>query len=137
MVDKQKLAKIVGAGNVSTEPAELESYSRDISFVNQVRPAYVVKPRNADDVKKLVKLANDTRTPLVPVSSGAPHFRGDTVPGTGGAVIVDMRAMNKIIFVDRPRRVAMVEPGVTFGEIIAAAEKERLKQKYREKYEEK
>ena len=35
--------------------------------------------------------------------------------------------MKKIIFVDRPRRVAMVEPGVTFGELIPAAKKEGIR----------
>jgi len=39
------------------------------------------------------------------------------VPSTGGAVVVDMSGMKKIVFVDRARRVAMVEPGVTFGEL--------------------
>jgi hypothetical protein len=33
-----KLAKIVGAGNVIQEPGMLDQYSRDISFVNLVRP---------------------------------------------------------------------------------------------------
>jgi FAD/FMN-containing dehydrogenase len=127
MITKQKLVKTVGAANVTYDAAALESYSRDVSFVNQVRPACIVRPRKAADVQALVKLANETHTPLVPVSSGAPHFRGDTVPGTGGAVIVDMSGMNKIVFVDRPRRVAMVEPGVTFGELIAATAKEGLR----------
>jgi hypothetical protein len=63
----------------------------------------------------------------VPVSSGPPHFRGDTVPGIGGAIIVDLSGMKKIIFVDRPRRVAMVEPGVTFVELIPAVAKEGLR----------
>ena len=83
MIDKQKLIKIVGAGNVAYEQATLDEYSRDMSFVNQIRPACVVKPKKADDVQKIVKLANETETPLVPVSSGAPHFRGDTVPALG------------------------------------------------------
>ena len=85
MIDKKKLIKIVGAGNVSYEQAELDGYSKDMSFVNQVRPACVVKPKKAGDVKKIIQLANKTETPLVPVSSGAPHFRGDTVPSVGGA----------------------------------------------------
>jgi hypothetical protein len=80
-----------------------------------------------EEVQKLVKLANETNTPLVPVSSGPPHFRGDTVPGIGGAIIVDLSGMKKIIRVDRARRVAMVEPGVTFGELIPAVEKEGLR----------
>ena len=127
MIDEKKLAKIVGAGNVSHDQATLEEYAGDMSFVNTIKPDYVVKPRNGDDIAKLVKLANDTQTPLVPVSSGGPHFRGDTVPGTGGAVIVDLTKMKKVIRVDRAHRVAMVEPGVTFGELIPAVEKEGLR----------
>jgi len=127
MIAKEKLVKIVGAANVTYEQKKLDEYSSDMSFVNKVRPVCVVKPRNAGDVQKIVNLANETLTPLVPVSSGPPHFRGDTVPGTGGAIIIDLSKMNKIIFVDRARRVAMVEPGVTFGELIPAAEKEGLR----------
>jgi len=127
MIEKEKLAKTVGAGNVSYEPDTLDKYSNDMSFVNSVRPAGVVKPRNAGDIKRLIKLANESLTPLVPVSSGPPHFRGDTVPGIGGALIVDLSKMKKIINVDRARRVAMVEPGVTFGELIPAVEKEGIR----------
>jgi len=127
MIAKEKLMEIVGAGNVSDEPATLESYSSDMSFVNPVRPAFVVKPKNAAAVQKIVRVANETMTPLVSVSSGPPHFRGDTVPGIGGAVIVDLSGMKKIINVDRPRRVAMVEPGVTFARLIPAAEKEGIR----------
>jgi len=127
MIKAERLAKIVGAGNVSQKPAVLEAYSADMSFVNTIKPDYVVKPRNSDDIAKLVKLANKTQTPLVPVSSGGPHFRGDTVPGAGGAVIVDLTKMKKVIRVDRFHRVAMVEPGVTFGELIPAVEKEGLR----------
>jgi len=127
MIEKEKLVKIVGAKNVSSEPAVLDEYSSDMSFVNPVRPACVVKPANTGEVQKIVNIANETQTPLVPVSSGPPHFRGDTVPGTGGAVVVDLSRMKKIIFVDRARRVAMVEPGVTFGELIPAVKKEGIR----------
>jgi len=127
MIEKEKLVEIVGTANVSYEPATLDEYSRDVSFVNSVRPLCVVKPANAGEVQKIVNLANETLTPLVPVSSGPPHFRGDTVPGIGGAVIVDLSRMKKIIRVDRYHRVAMVEPGVTFGELIPAVEKEGLR----------
>ena len=127
MIEKEKLVKIAGASNVSYDRAQLDEYARDISFVNAVRPECVVKPTSTEVVQQLVKLANETSTPLVPVSSGPPHFRGDTVPSIGGSVIVDMSKMKKILNVDRARRVAMVEPGVTFGELIAAAEKEGIR----------
>ena len=127
MIKEEKLKKIVGAGNVRHEPATLEEYSKDMSFVHPIKPECVVRPRNASEVEKIVKLANETLTPLVPVSSGPPHFRGDTVPGIGGAIIIDLSRMKKVIRVDRARRVAMVEPGVTFGELIPEVEKEGLR----------
>ena len=127
MINHDSLAKIVGRGKVSQEATILEAYSRDISFVNPIRPRYVVKPQNKKAVQELVRWANETQTPLVPVSSGAPHFRGDTVPSVAGSIIVDLSEMKKIINVDRPRRVAMVEPGVTFGELIPAAAKQGIR----------
>jgi FAD/FMN-containing dehydrogenase len=127
MIAKEKLVKIVGAGNVSLEQSSLEEYSKDMSFVNVMRPECVIKPRNADEVQKIVELARKTQTPLVPVSSGPPHFRGDSVPGIGGAVVVDLSGMKKIIHVDYLNRVAMFEPGITFDELIAAVAKKGLR----------
>jgi len=127
MIDQKQLIKIVGPGNVSSDQTILEKYSRDLSFVNPVRPDYVVKPRSAADIEKLVNLAREAGIPLVPVSSGQPHFRGDTVPGVGGAIIVDLSGMKKIIRVDRYNRVALFEPGVTFGQLIPAVAKEGMR----------
>lgn len=127
MVEKERLSSIVGPAGVSDEEVTLAEYSGDMSLTNRVRPRWVVRPNNNDEVQNLVKLANETQTPLVPVSSGPPHSRGDTVPGTGGAVIIDLSGMKKIILVDRPRRVAMVEAGVTFKELIPEVEKAGLR----------
>jgi hypothetical protein len=117
MTEEKKLKEIVGAGNFSHEQATLGEYSEDLSFVPKVRPRYVVKPGNAEQVQKIVEWANETLTPLIPVSSGPPHFRGDTVPNVGGTVIVDLSRMKKILRVDSFNRLAMVEPGVTFAEL--------------------
>jgi FAD/FMN-containing dehydrogenase len=127
MIAENKLAKIAGKGNVDREPTTLEEYSRDMSFVNAIKPGCVVRPKSTADIEPIVKWARETQTPLVPVSSGPPHFRGDTVPGIGGAVIVDLSGLKKIIRVDRTNRVAMVEPGVTFSELIPAVAKEGLR----------
>jgi hypothetical protein len=122
-----KLEEIVGSGNVSREQATLDQYASDFSFVNRVKPGFVARPGNPEEIQKIVQLANDTLTPLVPVSSGHPHFKGDTVPGIGGAIMVDLSSMKKIIRVDRKNRVAMCEPGVTFDELIPSVEKEGLR----------
>jgi FAD/FMN-containing dehydrogenase len=114
------LAEIIGKQKVINKPRVLDSYSHDNSFTRPMQPRSVVQPRNADDVQKTVMWANQTRTPLVPVSSGEPHFHGDTVPSTPEAIIVDLRRMNKIVRIDRRNRMAIIEPGVTYGQLQPA-----------------
>ncbi len=128
MVTENGLAKVAGRENVSGDAATLEAYAGDLSFVGRVRPQFVVKVGDLQTVQELVALAKETNTPLVPVSSGGPHFYGDTVPSRGDAVIVDLSGMKKVDLIDPFERVAsMVEPGVTFGELIPAVAKEGLR----------
>ncbi len=122
-----ELVNIIEQKKIIEDSGTLEKYFKDISFVNPARPRCLVQPMDADEVQKIVKWANEVSTPLVPISSGAPHFRGDTVPSAGGAVIVDLSGMHKILRIDRRNRVAMIEPGVTFKELIPRLEQEGLR----------
>ncbi|WP_300464147.1 FAD-binding oxidoreductase [Desulfobacula sp.] len=126
MTLEQELKAIVGKENVFEVAEVLESYAQDNSFSSVKTPRCVVKPHSTEDVQKIVKLASANKTPLVPVSSGAPHFNGDTLPEVEGAVILDMSGMKKILRIDRRNRVAMIEPGVTFDELIPELKKEQL-----------
>jgi hypothetical protein len=123
---EDELGRIVGKEHILDAPEILKEYSGDCSFASRKTPACVVRPSNVEELQGVVRWANEKRVSLVPVSSGPPHFRGDTVPGVEGAVIVDLRRMNKIIRVNRANRVAIVEPGVTFGELQAELAKESL-----------
>jgi len=118
---------IVGAQNVMTDPAVLVQYARDESFVNGREPLCVLRPESGDQVARVVQRARRTATPLVPVSSGPPHYRGDTLPSVDGAVIVDLLGLCKVIRIDRNDRVAMFEPGVTFPELSKAVAKQGLR----------
>ena len=77
---KDGLARVVNPENVVDDPAALEEYSRDYSFVRRGSPMLIVYPGSKEEVQGIVRLANETLTPLIPVSSGAPRFHGDTVP---------------------------------------------------------
>ncbi|MDP2791710.1 MAG: FAD-binding oxidoreductase [Rectinemataceae bacterium] len=122
----EKLAAIVGRENVVDNASTLERYSKDGSFAAPMKPRLVVKVKSADEVQGIVKLANETGTPLVPVSSTGPGQRGDAVPSVPEAVIVDLSGMKRILSVNRQQRMAVVEPGVTYGELNAALAKEGL-----------
>jgi FAD/FMN-containing dehydrogenase len=123
---KEKLIEIVGEKNVSDNPEILEAHSSDHSFAQPLNPQFLVRVKNVDQVEEIVKWANQTRTPLVPVSSGPPHFNGDTVPGAQSAIIVDLSGMNKILRIDRRNRVTLIEPGVTYAQLQPELAKEGL-----------
>jgi FAD/FMN-containing dehydrogenase len=123
---KEKLVSIVGKKGVSDDAQVLGRYAKDRSFATPMTPRFVVTVKSADEVQKIVKVANDTKTPLVPVSSGEPHYKGDTVPSVPESVIVDLSGMNKILNINRQQRVAIVEPGVNYGELQKALSKEGM-----------
>jgi FAD/FMN-containing dehydrogenase len=123
----RELTEIIHPQNIHDSESILEEYSHDGSFVTKIRPRAIVKINSAEEVQTLVKWANETSTTLIPMSSGAPHFKGDTVPSMGGAIIVDLSEMKNIIRLDARNRVTMIEPGVTFKELIPALDKEKLR----------
>ncbi len=114
---KEDLINIFGRENVLCDAKILDTYSKDESFAPRQKPRFIVRARNAAQLEQLVQWANRTRIPLVPQSSGAPHFRGDTIPSVPGAVIADMSGMKKIIRIDRRNRMAIIEPGVTYSQL--------------------
>lgn len=113
----QALIQRLGPANVADDARTLAEYASDRSFTATLMPQAVVKVHSAGDVEFLVDWANRTKTPLIPVSSQAPHYKGDTVPGVPGAVIVDLSEMKRILSINRTHRMAVIEPGVTYGEL--------------------
>lgn len=124
---KSELTALVSPEKVLDNPEILENYSRDQSFARGVSPRFVVRPGNVGEVQKIVRWANQTNTPLVPVSSGPPHFHGDTLPAVSGAVILDLSGMKKIIDINRRNRLVIIEPGVTYSELQPALAKEGVR----------
>ncbi|MFW9912705.1 MAG: FAD-binding oxidoreductase [Candidatus Thorarchaeota archaeon] len=108
IIDRMKA--IVGEDNVIKNTAGMSEYSGN--------PAWVVKPTETDQVQQIVQLANKHGLHIVPLSSGLPRLRGQTSAEGENTLVVDLRLMNRILRVDGRNRVAMVEPGVTFVELI-------------------
>lgn len=86
-----------------------------------------VSPADTDQVQRIVRLANETAIPLVPVSSAPPHRRGGSTPSVDGAVAVDLRRLDRIGRIDRRNRIALIEPGVTFEQLVPALAAEGLR----------
>jgi FAD/FMN-containing dehydrogenase len=121
------LTEIIAKQKVISKAEVVDRYCRDNSFTPPMQARLVVQPRNADDVQKIVAWANETETPLVPVSSGEPRFRGDTVPSVPEAVIVELSRMDNIVRIDRRNRMVIIEPGVTYPQLQSALAEQGLR----------
>ena len=125
---KEKLIEIVGNENIEDNPKTLENYSKDLSLISPKKPVLVIYPKNNQQVQKIIKYANDNNIPIIPVSSPNKYrFHGDTIPRTEGSIILDLSRMNQILRIDKKNRVIMVEPGVTYGQVIKTAKENGLK----------
>jgi FAD/FMN-containing dehydrogenase len=121
------LTAIVGTENVSIDPHELNEYSGSKTLSETRTPACIVSPQTSDQVKRIIELANAKLITIVPVSSGGPRLRGDTIPQSDNSVILNLRKMNKILRVDPANKVAMVEAGVNYSDFVKELSKHGLR----------
>lgn len=122
---RERLTAIVGAERVRTNAKTLEKYSKDQSFVRPCLPDYVVFAESVREVEDVLKAANDTKTPIVPVSSGM-NLRGAAIPKEGG-IILDLSRMNKVEQINDREGWAVIEPGVTYGQLAEELKKHNLR----------
>ena len=118
---RDELIKIVGVKNFSDDPEVLKKYSSDFSLVPPGMPNYLVRPKDAIEVQKVIKVANEQLLPVVPVSSRV-HFNGSTIPKQGG-IILELSKLNRVLEIDEPNRRVRIEAGVTWEQLTEALEK--------------
>ncbi len=116
-----QLREIVGPRFVIYGDAEqLEPYSHDEVAEKQYHamPEVVVRPRTAEEIAAIMKLANRERIPVTPRGGGT-GLSGGAVPVCGGIVLA-LDRMNRILEIDTANMVAVVEPGVVTNDIDSA-----------------
>lgn len=125
---KENLEKIVGSEYVSDDRAICYSYSRDQhwNFVPAKSPACVVMPGTSEEVRKILLFANKNRIPVIPWSTGI-NVRGLTIPVHDNSILLDLSRLNRIIEINEEMMTATVEPAVTFGMLMEATEKFKLR----------
>ena len=111
-----RLRQELGNGKVFDDEGTRSSYTGS-TLTKKVMPDIIVAPQSVEDVQKTLKFANNNLIPVTTVSSGSQE--GSTTPFWGG-IVIDMMNMNKLIEIDTDRGYALIEPGVTLGELVKA-----------------
>ncbi|MGH8528491.1 MAG: FAD-binding oxidoreductase [Nevskiales bacterium] len=107
----------VGADKVSTDPADCLPYGYDNSR-RVALPQALCFATAHEHVVVLVRACHQYRVPLTVRGCGT-NTTGATVPVAGG-VVLSLERMNRILKITPADRLAIVEPGVTNGELQTA-----------------
>ncbi|HHH76363.1 MAG TPA: FAD-binding protein [Phycisphaerae bacterium] len=113
-----QLQQIVGSTYVIHDDHEkLEPFSHDEVPGEKYAsmPEVVVRPDSAEQISKIMKLANRENVAVTPRGAGS-GLSGGAVPIFGGIVLLTDR-MNRILEIDTDNMVIVVEPGVITSEI--------------------
>ena len=116
----KKIETIVSAEFVSDADEDRFCYSYDAAGGKSL-PDLVVRPATAEEISKIIILANEYSVPVIPRGAGS-GFVGGSTPVSGGIVLVLTR-MSKIIYVDEDNLTAEVEPGVITQKLQQEVEK--------------
>ena len=97
MTIADRMAEVVGAANVVTDPAELLVYEADGLTHGRTRPDLVVLPGSTAEVVEVVGIARDAGTPIVPRGAGT-GLSGGARPSPGSRRNqVNCRLANRLV----------------------------------------
>ncbi|MFZ4603262.1 MAG: FAD-binding oxidoreductase [Caulobacterales bacterium] len=112
------LRDIVGDAHVRDDEPAKDLFGADI-YARGARPAFVVAPGGADEAAQVIAAATSAGAPVLPRGAGM-SYTGGYVGAAEGAVLLDLRRLNRIIAIDAENMVVHVEAGATWADLHAA-----------------
>lgn len=126
MLDKtliDRFAAIVGEKNALTEPQDIAPFMIEQRDLYQGRSPMVLRPANTHEVSAILKLASETKTPVIPQGGNTGLVGGQTPDESNTAIVLSLGRMNQIRSLDPVGNLVTVEAGVILKNLQDAAEK--------------
>ena len=80
----------------------------------------LLRPKNYGELREILKIANQTKTPLYTYSKGLNWGLGSKLPNEDGCTLLDLGSFDQIIEINEQFHYAIVEPGVTQSQLAEA-----------------
>src|SRR5438309_9453981 len=114
-----RFAAIVGEKNAITDPQAQAPYLLEMRDLYAGHTPMVLRPGSVAEVSAILRLANETKTPVVP-QGGNTGLVGGQVPHHG-EIVLSLNRMDKIREVDATSNTITAEAGVSLGHVREAA----------------
>ena len=116
-----RFAAIVGARHALTDPADQQPYLAEPRGLYRGRTPMVLRPGSTAEVAAILKLANETRTSIVPQGGDTGLVGGQTPHETGGELLLSLGRLDRLRAIDPEGNTMTVEAGMTLARAQAAA----------------
>ena len=108
---------VVGSDWVFSTDQDRDTYLDHFGFDQSEHvSAAAVAPLTVDEVQAIVRLANEYRIPLWPISRGKNFGYGSAAPVMSGSIVLDLSRMKKIEM-DVDKGTVLLDPGVGFYDL--------------------
>lgn len=117
----------LGDRAVVTDAADIEPWLSDWRGRWHGRSPAILQPKSTEEVSVIVAKAADLGVALVPQGGNTSMVGGATPPDDGSALIISLRRMNRIRFIDRPGLRAVAEAGVVLQALHEAVDQDGMR----------
>jgi FAD/FMN-containing dehydrogenase len=117
-----RFAAIVGERHALRDPQAIAPYLVELRDRYFGRSAMVLRPGSVDEVSTILRLANETRTQIVPQGGNTGMVGGQIPDQSGAEIVLSLARLDRIRAVDPAGDTLTVEAGVTLAAARAAAE---------------
>ena len=115
-----QLRALLPASCIVSDPTSMKPYECDGLSAYRQQPRVVVLPDTVEQVQAVMKLCQQTKTPIVPRGAGT-SLCGGAMPHKDG-VVLSVAKLNRILHIDEQNRTARLQAGVRNLAISEAVE---------------
>ena len=127
----RQFESVVGPQWVFTKDEDValyrDPYSPFLGEPQELLASAAVAPATVEQVQGVVRIANQYRVPIYPISTGRNLGYGGSAPVYSGSVVLDLKRMNRILEVNEENAYALVEPGVSYFDLYRHIQENELK----------
>jgi FAD/FMN-containing dehydrogenase len=117
-----RFAAVVGDRHALTGAAETEPYVTERRGLWSGNTALVLRPGSVDEVSRILKLATETRTPIVPQGGNTGLVGGQMPDRSGREVVLSLARLDRIRELDPLSNTVTAEAGVVLEKLHEAAD---------------
>ncbi|MET3599489.1 FAD-binding oxidoreductase [Martelella mangrovi] len=117
-----RFSQIVGPAHALTEAADIEPYLIENRGLYRGRTVLVLKPGSTEDVSAILKLASETKTPIVPAGGRTGHVGGHVPREDGADIVLSLERMDRIRSINAAGGYLIADGGAILADVQKAAD---------------